>query len=244
MGGVRIALVHGFTQTAASWKPVAALLADEFDVLRLELPGHGDRSDERLDFPTAAASIGAEAGHAVYVGYSMGGRLVLRLALDRPDLVRAAVLIGASPGIDDPVERSLRRDADDELAVSIERAGVDAFLDAWLAQPLFATLPDDAAGSADRRRNTTAGLATSLRLLGTGTQVPLWDRLPGLEPPTLLIAGALDEKYAVLAGEMSDVTGSHVIPAIVDGAGHAVHLERPGVVAELIRDFATAVEER
>lgn len=239
MGIVRVALVHGFTQTAASWDTVAGLLEDEFEIVRPELPGHGGRADDRLEFPAAAASLGT-AGEAVYVGYSMGGRLVLRLALDRPDLVRAAVLIGASPGIDDPVARSLRHDAEDELAVSIERGGVDAFLEGWLAQPLFATLPGDAAGLEERRRNTAAGLATSLRLLGSGSQQPLWDRLATLRPPTLLIAGALDEKYAVLAGEISDATGAHVVPAIVDGAGHAVHLERPEVVAGLVRDFALA----
>lgn len=235
-------LVHGFTQTAASWRPVADALSNSFDVRTVELPGHGERgADRAASFEEAAAELGELGGEAAYVGYSMGGRLVLRLALDRPDLVRAAVLIGASPGIDDPVQRSRRVDADAELAATLERVGTEAFLEAWLAQPLFDTLPVDAAGLAERAGNDAEALARALRVLGTGSQVPLWDRLAELAPPTLLIAGSCDEKFAVLAGSVSDATGSHVIPAVVDDTGHAVQLERPDLVAGLITDFLTAV---
>lgn len=240
---MKVVLVHGFTQTAASWGPVTDALSASFDVEAVDLPGHGARGADRpTSFEEVAADLGDRCGEAAYVGYSLGGRLVLRLALDRPEVVRAAVLIGASPGIDDPVQRALRTDADDELATRIEEVGTAAFLDAWLAQPLFATLPAEVAGLADRLDNEPEGLAAALRVLGTGAQVPVWDRLAGLAPPTLLIAGALDEKFAVLAGSMSDATGPHVIPAVVDDAGHAVQLEKPATVAGLVADFLGAVE--
>lgn len=235
--------MHGFTQTAASWGPVADALSVSFDVETLELPGHGARGAETAgSFESTAADLGDRGGEAAYVGYSLGGRLVLRLALDRPDIVRAAVLIGTSPGIDDPVQRARRKDADEELAAQIEEVGTAAFLDAWLAQPLFATLPAEVPGLAERLDNDPAGLAHALRVLGTGSQTPVWDRLADLVPPTLLIAGALDEKFAVLAGSVSDATGPHVIPAVIDDAGHAVQLEKSATVAGLVSNFLTAVE--
>src|SRR5512132_2295937 len=188
----RVVLVHGFTQTLAAWGPVAARLAGRWQVVRVDLPGHGGSGAVRVGFAEAAGLVGATGGAAAYVGYSLGGRLCLRLALDRPDLVRALILIGGSPGIADAGGRAERRAADERLARRIERDGVAAFLDTWLAGPLFATLPAEAAGREQRLANTAEGLASALRRLGTGAQEPLWERLGQLRPPALLVAGERD----------------------------------------------------
>jgi 2-succinyl-6-hydroxy-2,4-cyclohexadiene-1-carboxylate synthase len=235
--GPRIVLVHGFTQTAASWAPITARLPGH-EVLAVDAPGHGGSAPPAGGMGEAAAALGATGGRAVYAGYSMGGRLCLRLAVDRPDLVERLVLIGASPGLADPAERAARVAADEALAERLERDGVAAFLDDWLAQPLFATLPAGAAGRAERLANRADGLATALRRLGTGAQEPLHDRLAGLGMPVLLIAGALDTKFAALAGRMAAAIGPAARVELVEGAGHAVHLERPDAVAALISGFA------
>jgi 2-succinyl-6-hydroxy-2,4-cyclohexadiene-1-carboxylate synthase len=232
-----VVLVHGFTQTLRSWEPVAAGLALRWQVVRVDLPGHGGSGGVRVGFAEAARLLGEAGGVGVYVGYSMGGRLCLRLALDRPDLVRGLVLIGASPGIADPGGRAERREADEALARRVEREGVAAFLDGWLAGPLFASLPEAAAGREERLANTAEGLAYALRRLGTGAQEPLWDRLGGLAPPVLLVAGEHDAKFAGIAREMAAAIGPTAQVAVVPGAGHAVHLERPAATAELVEAF-------
>jgi 2-succinyl-6-hydroxy-2,4-cyclohexadiene-1-carboxylate synthase len=226
---VRLVLVPGFTQTASAWDPVRARLGHEIDVVALEVP-------TGLDFVQTAAAIGEAGGRALYVGYSMGGRLCLRLALDHPDLVRGLVLISASPGIADDAERAARYEADEQLAREIERDGVDTFLDRWMRQPLFASLPADAAGLEARRAgNTIATLTHELRALGVGTQEPLWDRLRDLEPPFLPMAGSLDEKYVDIAFEMARVVGGDVHPLLLGGTGHAAHLEKPDALASVLR---------
>jgi 2-succinyl-6-hydroxy-2,4-cyclohexadiene-1-carboxylate synthase len=230
----RVVLVHGFTQTLAAWGPVAERLANRWEVVRVDLPGHGRSGAVRVGFEEAAGLVGAAGGAGAYVGYSLGGRLCLRLALDRPDLVRALVLVGASPGIADPRERAARRAADERLAAEVERDGVAAFLDRWLAGPLFATLPPEAAGRAERLANTAEGLAYALRRLGTGVEEPLWDRLAGLGPPALLVAGERDAKFGDLARRMAAAIGPSARVAIVAGAGHAVHLERPAELTTLV----------
>lgn len=235
--GERVVLVHGFTQTLAAWGAVAGRLAGRRQVVRVDLPGHGGSGAVRAGFGEAAGLVGEAGGTGVYVGYSLGGRLCLRLALDRPDLVRGLVLVGASPGIADPGARARRRDADEALASGIERDGVAAFLDRWLAGPLFAGLSEAAAGREDRLANRPAGLASALRRLGTGAQEPLWGRLAGLGPPTLLVAGALDAKFAGIAREMAAAIGPTARVALVPGAGHAVHLERPDAMAALVEAF-------
>ena len=178
----------------------------------------------------AAALLGAVGGPATYVGYSMGGRLCLQLAVDQPELVRRLVLVSATAGIDDATERAARRQADEELAASIEHDGVAAFLERWLALSLFATLPREAAALDDRRRNTAEGLASSLRLAGTGTQEPLWDRLPELPMPVLVVVGALDAKYVGLARRMAGLIPRATLE-VIEGAGHSVPLEDPDALA-------------
>jgi 2-succinyl-6-hydroxy-2,4-cyclohexadiene-1-carboxylate synthase len=224
--GPPIVLVHGFTQTGNSWAHVAGCLAARHTVIRVDLPGHGDSGGVRADLPSAADLLGRTGGRATYVGYSMGGRVSLQLAVTRPDLVARLVLVSATAGIEDATERESRRAADEALARSIERDGVDAFLDQWLSLPLFATLPPDSAGLAERRRNTADGLASSLRLAGAGTQDPLWARLGELAMPVLLVAGSQDAKYVAIAERMARLIPAATLEVLAH-AGHAVHLEQP-----------------
>lgn len=233
----RVVLVHGFTQTRRSWRPLLAGLAEHHDVVAVDAPGHGRSSDLRTDLVDGARLLGETGGRADYVGYSMGGRLTLHLALERPDLVRRLVLVGATAGLDTEEERASRRAADEGLAQGLERDGLDPFLRRWLANPLFAGLSEETAGVEERLDNTVAGLASSLRLAGTGTQQPLWGRLGELTMPVLLVAGERDEKFTALAHRMAGAWGGPARVAVVAGAGHACHLERPRAFLDVVVAF-------
>jgi 2-succinyl-6-hydroxy-2,4-cyclohexadiene-1-carboxylate synthase len=216
-------LVHGFTQSAASWSPVLD-----------HLPATARAVDVRAggDFATTAHAL--DHGRGTYVGYSQGGRLCLQLALDRPEAVHRLVLVSASPGIADAGQRVARRAADERLAQDIERDGVDAFLERWLAQPLFATLPRDRAALDERKAaNTVEGLTVQLRVLGQGAQPSNWERLGELRMPVLLIAGSLDTKYVDIAHRMAARIADARVEVLPD-AGHACHLEQPERVAHLL----------
>ena len=237
----RVVLVHGFTQTAASWPEVIVerLAAAGHEVVAVDAPGHGSAGAVRADLVEGARLL-SEHGPAVFVGYSMGGRLALHVAVHHPDRVQKLVLIGATAGIEGDAERAARREADEELARAVERDGVDAFLERWLANPLFATLPPDATAIETRRANTAEGLAASLRLMGTGTQAPLWSRLASLHHDVLFLTGELDEKFTALARRMAGSWGGPARVEVIAGAGHAVHLERPDEVAAAITRFLHA----
>ena len=188
-------------------------------------------------FAATAHAIGESGGQAIYVGYSMGGRLCLRLALDRPGTVRALVLVSASPGIADAAERADRVEADELLADSVERDGVSTFLESWLAQPMFASVPADAPGIADRRRLTPDFLASCLRRLGAGAMEPMWNDVARLEMPVLLVAGSHDPKYTAIARRMLERMHRDVAFVQLNG-GHALPLELPSVLGGLIAAFA------
>jgi 2-succinyl-6-hydroxy-2,4-cyclohexadiene-1-carboxylate synthase len=236
-GAPRIVFVHGFTQTGRSWIPVAEHFAKHYEVMLVDAPGHGGSTNVRADLRRAADLLSMVGGEAHYVGYSMGGRIVLHLALAYPHLARQLVLLSTTAGIADDEERNERIRSDDALATSIETDGLDAFLDRWLAMPMFAGIPADAADLDDRKRNTAAGLANSLRLAGTGTQTPLWERLPEIGNPTLILAGERDPKFVALGKQMSMRIGEDATFALVHDAGHAVHIERPVQVITRIEGF-------
>jgi pimeloyl-ACP methyl ester carboxylesterase len=126
----------------------------------------------------------------------------------------------------DDEARLARRTADERLAQHILDVGVAAFVAEWVAQPLFAGLELGDAHLADRLCNTPAGLADSLRRCGTGTQLPLWDRLVELSMPVLAMAGELDAKFVPIAERIA-ASVPHGTFAPIYGAGHAAHLQQP-----------------
>lgn len=231
--GPRLVLVHGFSQNRDCWGRFGELLAIDHQTLLVDAPGHGESAHDAADLVEAGDLIGEVGGCGTYVGYSMGGRMVLHTALSRPDLVERLVLIGATAGIADLGERAARRRLDEQRAGQLLEQGLAAFLDDWLALPLFSGLTDEQHQRAARLRNRPGGLASSLRRCGTGAQEPLWDRLGELSMPVALVVGERDERFRAIAEAMADRMPRADVE-VVAGAGHAAHLEAPEAAARLV----------
>lgn len=229
--------VHGFTQTANSWKPIAArFAADGYEAVVVDAPGHGGSADVHVDLRRGADMLTTLCGFGAYIGYSLGGRLCLHAALLHPHLVRGLAVVGASPGIADDADRAVRRTTDNTLADHLEQVGTDAFLDEWLAQPLFAGLVVTDEQRADRLSNTPLGLASSLRLAGAGAQASLWPRLRELRMPVLTIAGELDAKYNAIGRQIAASVPDGRFEGIV-GTGHAAHLQDPDQITAVLQGW-------
>jgi 2-succinyl-6-hydroxy-2,4-cyclohexadiene-1-carboxylate synthase len=233
-----VLLLHGFTHTSLSWQPVVAALGESYRSLTPDIRGHGTASDARpvtLDAVLEDLEALVRVSGLTLVGYSMGGRIALHCALAWPDRVRRLMLIGASPGLADPAEREQRQADDERLADEIEGSTIDVFARRWAQTPVLAGLPPAARerANADRLRNSPAGLARALRGLGTGALPSLWERLGELEMPTTLVVGERDEKFRRI-GEAMAQTIPKVELVVVPGSGHAVHLEAPETVAQII----------
>lgn len=238
--GPRVVLVHGFTQTGRCWGPIPADLERDHEVVRVDAPGHGGSADVEAGLRDGAGLIGDAGGLATYVGYSMGARFCLHLALAQPSRVRGLVLIGGTAGIEDPAERAARREQDLRTAQRIAAEGLSGFIDGWLDQPLFATLPPEAACRDERLANTVRGLQSSLVRAGTGSQEPLWEQLPRLSMPVLVVAGERDAKFAALAERMASSIGARATVAVIPDAGHTTHLEQPVAFLDILRRWLTA----
>jgi 2-succinyl-6-hydroxy-2,4-cyclohexadiene-1-carboxylate synthase len=235
--------------SARTWQAHLPAFTDRYRVIAPDLIGHGlsaaPADSAHYSMARCIADLAAILDYyrldSVHVlGYSMGGRVALSFAVAHPERVASLILESASPGIADPEERRKRVTADEALAERLERDGLAAFVDHWEHLPLFASqrhLPAQtrAALHSQRMQNNAGGLANSLRGMGTGVQPSLWDRLAGVTMPTLIIAGALDVKFVDIGQAMAQRLPQARL-AIVPGAGHTVHLERPAAFERLVLD--------
>ncbi len=256
--GPPLVLLHGFTGSGSTWRALAETLAPGYTTLAVDLIGHGrsarptmlDRYQMRRAVDDLAALVrGLGYAEAVWLGYSLGGRTALQVAVQRPDVVSALILEGASPGLATAREREERIVADEALAQLLEREGIEPFVDYWQSISLWHsqqhTLTD--AQRAALRRGRIAqhpvGLANSLRGMGTGSQEWVGDRLGELRVPVLLTAGTLDTKYSAIAREMAAAIPSSTVQ-LIEGGGHAAHLEQPDAFAALVRGFLSGLQHR
>lgn len=254
--GPPLVLLHGFTGSAAGWAEHAAVFAQSHATVAVDLLGHGssdapgDPKRYGLGYATEDVLsvldvLGIE--RASLLGYSMGGRVAISIAIVAPERLSALVLESASPGIRDAATRRERAERDAGLAAAIEQDGIEPFVDCWERLPLFASqakMPESArrALRAQRLQNSPAGLANSLRGLGQGVQPPMHEYLPQIRVPTLLLAGALDHAYCAMGQEMRDLIPQATLK-IVTGAGHAVHLEQPERFRALVLEFLSQVRD-
>ncbi len=249
--GTPVLLLHGFTGSSETMTSTARALQARHRTLRVDLPGHGhsDAPDDPDAYTMASCAeqlarvldaLGIPTAHLL--GYSMGGRLALGMAVLRPERVRSLVLVGASAGIADPAARAERVRADEALADEILDGGLETFVERWMALPLFATqrgrLGAEAweAARKQRLRNRPRGLARSLRGCGSGAQPALHGRLHEVAAPALVAAGADDAKFLVIAEEL--IAGlPRAERCVVPEAGHACHLENPSAFADAVLSF-------
>ena len=253
--GSPVTLLHGFTQSGRSWHEVISLMPDGWRWILPDLRGHGatrvrSGAPSTMDACTADLemlwdSLGIARTHLV--GYSMGGRLGLHVAAERPDRLLSLLTIGAHAGLEEDAREGRRR-ADEALAHRIERDGLEAFVDYWSSLPMFEGLERRgpsflAQVRTARMDNHAAGLAESLRGMGAGAMRPVWTELNRVTVPSTFVAGQLDHGYAASARRLAaSVPGGRVV--LLQRAGHTAHQERPEAFSRLLLAHLEAASER
>ncbi|RMH71563.1 MAG: alpha/beta fold hydrolase [Actinomyces sp.] len=253
--GPPVLVLHGFTGSAGAMAPLCDRLTRGHHLVVPDLAGHGRSSVPSSPGEGSVAALAAqvlsvldvfslEAAHLV--GYSMGGRVALTVAAAAPHRLRSLVTIGATGGITDPARRAERRRADAARADRLLAEGIEAFVDAWMALPLFAGEARLGPGHLRRARERrlaqrVEGLVAALRWAGTGTMAPLDEALARVSVPATFVAGAEDTRFVAEAERLA-ARVAHGRAVAVPDAGHAAHLERPDLVAEVVRSTIAGAE--
>ncbi|WP_342543196.1 2-succinyl-6-hydroxy-2,4-cyclohexadiene-1-carboxylate synthase [Paenisporosarcina sp. FSL H8-0542] len=242
-----IIFLHGFTGSSKTWVPIIEQLPDSVRCITVDLMGHG-KTDSPSDANRYIMYDQVMDLHELFlflnvtnfslVGYSMGGRIALAYALAFPKHVKRLVLESASPGLQSEADRLARITADEKLAKKMESEGLSSFIDFWQDIPLFHSqkkLGEIKLHSIreERMQQAVSGLANSLKGMGTGRQPSYWSRLNELKITVIIITGELDEKFTIIAKQMTELIrySQHLE---VSGAGHAIHVENPVQFATII----------
>lgn len=238
--------LHGFMGDVTDWAPLMDRLEIDYYCIAVDLPGHGQtRTFDNDDFfampriaDALAEVIQGFGTPANLIGYSMGGRLALYMAAHYPHLFDMVVVESGSPGLSSDDERQQRQRHDHDLAERLKTEPMEQFLRWWYKQPLFATLAGDRTRLeqviARRQHQDPQGLARSLRMMGSGVQPPLWDKLADLGCPTHLIVGENDHKFRQIAHRMTERNRA-LTTTVIEGAGHNTHEESPEAFTQALR---------
>ena len=223
--GEPLVLLHGGGVTSDSWFAQIPALAQRFRVLAPERRGHGRTPDvegevtsDLLAEDTVAFLEELGTGPVHLVGWSAGGTVALRLALRRPDLVRKLVLIGTGISRDGstPTDLALVHGSEPELLAAMFR-------------PQYEPL------SPDGPEHFPVVFAKWLRMWREEPDIEL-SALAGLPMPVLVMQGDDDgvriEHSAAVAAALPDAQ-----LAVVPGTSHALPLEKPALVNQLLLDF-------
>lgn len=241
-----IVFLHGFMGFGQDWEKIARPLSDQYYCHLPDLPGHGENSlDAQPGYATWAAALRDTLlmqglKQVILVGYSMGGRLALYFSLNYPEMVAGLVLESANPGITAPEDRLARVAWDDNNAAKIKGKGLTSFLDDWYEMPLFVSLKviPELKGELRRQRalQNPDNMARVIRDLSPGRQPNLWERLPDLSSPTLVVAGLLDEKYARISQRMAKIIPDCNL-SLIPACGHNAHREKPDLYLEFLQKW-------
>lgn len=264
-----VVCLHGFLGCKEDWGgPVtASLIASGWSVLSVDLPGHGESVPSGRGAWIASVALSADyAAEAVLgllaqlgivdgvviVGYSMGGRVAMRM-LDRLGSACAAcVVIGAHPGLAKGAgeERRARLVADEAQAAGLRVCRGDgafkAWLERWYSQPLFAGARASSGYDGMLKRRLGGDpemLAEALVGHSLARQPELWGAL-SRGTPVLYVAGGGDAKYAAIASRVNEQQregGGRARGEVVEGAGHALLEEAPEALSGLICDFLAEI---
>ena len=221
---------------------------DDFYCLVIDLPGHGqtevtgDDSNYGME-KTAIALINFleyfQLSNIGLIGYSMGGRLALYLALHFPEKFSHIILESASPGLKSAIARKKRIEHDEQWIKKLKNENFSEVLSEWYQQSLFDSLrklPNFPDLFARRLGNSPEKLAKSLQYLGTGQQISLWEKLPQGSVPLLLLVGGQDHKFVAINQKIA-VDYPQAQLEVFSHCGHNLHLEDSHNFALALRQF-------
>ncbi|MGE4170090.1 MAG: 2-succinyl-6-hydroxy-2,4-cyclohexadiene-1-carboxylate synthase [Candidatus Margulisiibacteriota bacterium] len=232
--------LHGFLGSPSDWAFLENSLAG-MSVQKMFLPGHHPNRAVPKNFEAAVQDFGqqiqSQYPEGVHLlGYSMGGRLALGIALAFPESVKSLVLISASPGLKTEAERHSRWQLDQTWAHRLRTETFESVLTDWYTLPLFSRFKTCAEFSdlfQERLSHNPKTLADGLESLSIVHQPNYWKQLDTLACPTLVIVGSEDSKYVQIAKSMA-CKRPKITLKIISGADHCPQFTHPKAVKGVI----------
>src|SRR5229473_35461 len=241
--GKPLILVHGLADDHRAWRRALPDLMLRHRVLMYDLRGHGETSLGRpegmltqlgTDLASLMDAAGVDAAHIA--GFSLGGTIAMRMAIDHPARVRGLLLVATSSRVgraaagwyQQRVDMVKRNDPD--LRATLDRDAADVYAES------VSELPD---GLLIRRQSTAdpRGYANACAAMAALNAAPLDPELGRISAPTLIVASDLDRHCPPKAAEIiaAGMKGSRM--EVITGAGHPIPVEKPRELAGSMNTF-------
>jgi pimeloyl-ACP methyl ester carboxylesterase len=238
--GSPIILVHGLADDHRLWRLMLPDLCLRHRVVLVDVRGHGQSTAGRGagtlrqlgdDLVALMDAIGLE--RAAIAGYSLGGTVAMRLAIDHPERVDVIFPIATSSRVGRSVVGWYTERADkpeDELRRLIDRDTVEQ----------YQLAPGELEAALRMRREATAdltGYRNGCRAMARLHQEPLDAELVQIKAPTLVISADLDQHCPPRAGEIITDAVPGASMEVVAGSAHPIPIQKPEVLVTLIENF-------
>ena len=233
--------MHGFLGHSSDFDILKEL---GLDLQAVNLVGHGDFQSSSEMFSTKAQVqywLQKMPMNHILMGYSMGGRLALQMVSHHPSFFKGLILIGATPGLQDPNDIQERRIWDIQQAAQIRKLGMPSFLEQWQQMSIIQSQQNIDSTIRKmmqhyRNQQDPEQMAWSMEYFGTGTMPHCWEFLPKISIPVFLVVGEDDAKYLAIAEQMLQrLPNAHL--CIIPQAGHCAHLEQPLIFVQKIQEW-------
>jgi 2-succinyl-6-hydroxy-2,4-cyclohexadiene-1-carboxylate synthase len=234
----RVVAIHGFLGCDSDWQGIAGFLPSnvQFEKVNLfsKLPETlcGSISLWAQEFNNYHSRKPAD--RRLLIGYSMGGRLALEAAMQRPDLWAQVAIVAGHPGLVSVDEKQARAQLDAKWAQQFMTLPWDEVIKLWGSQPVFANSYEPERLEANYSRGALCHALTQWSL---ATQELDAVRLKSLQKKIVWYVGQNDKKYVELYRQLA---GDGLIDNIreVPGAGHRVIFDQPKELArQLVLDL-------
>ncbi|SRR5712692_4026291 len=238
--GEPLVLIHGLADDHRAWRKVLPVLMLRNRLMLYDLRGHGETSLgspdgtlKQLGDDLVRLLDALQVDSANVAGFSLGGTIAMRVAIDHPERLRGLVLVATSSRVGRAVAEwyqqrvDMVNGKDPQLRATLDRDTAD----------VYAESPEELEAGLFIRRQSTAdprGYGNACAAMAALHAAPLDPELGRISAPTLIVASDLDRHCPPKAAQIiaAGIEGSRL--EVIAGAGHPIALERPTELATLI----------
>lgn len=238
-------LIHGLSEERGVWSRQVPYLRPSLSVVSYDVRGFGASpvgeglgSVEQMADDLAQVLSSQDAVPAWLIGFSMGGVIAQRFALDFPEMVQGLVLVASSCKVGRPGVAFFNSRIE-----QVTRGGLEAIESITMgdASGCFSAGHEQLVAEYKLLRTAAVrdvnGYLNACQAMLKLADEPMLPELGAIDCPTLVIAGELDPYCPPRASKMIATAIPGAKLSVISGAGHCIHLERPREASELILTF-------
>lgn len=246
-----IVLLHGFLGNRDEWLTIVKSLQDKWYCIVPDLPGHGERILSSLkssidnDLNQMVDEITSLVKRPFHlIAYSLGGRIAIKLAHERPELIASLCLESVHPGLKTAKDKKQRMLADAHWASRFRHEPIETVLNDWYQQPVFSALTQPKHKQQIERHTQQAiePLINMFEKTSLGKQTSYWYFLAHINIPLLYISGENDIKFNKIGNKLkvsykNIVSQGYIHHIIVEDASHNCHQDNTEQYLTIIKLF-------